>query len=291
MRKKALLSFIIVFAVGLFWQLQPSAIQLQPIGGGGTPAPRELVVGETYGINATYKANLDENHAFEQVEVEDVGIERKITVDGIGLNDEYENYLTHHYIIFKLDTTVNAPYQSEVIGYLYNGSAYEITHSKTEEKTYELSLAATLKRCLASSVNALFKFDLLDIGGSSTESIESALTAGIKTTTSITNVSSQTITYPITEDGVYYAQRRANYELYLIASFEIDYFVSTEKKQVGLYENTYYTYKAQAYKLLETKLWYKLKSDCGFTLARYEYDDDGQAVYAGPTVNGTYIYL
>lgn len=291
MKKKIFLSFIIVFLGIMLWQLRPSAQSLMPIGGGSNPIPKELVIGKTYGTNVTFKASLDDSHAFTLSKTEDVGSERKIVVDGIGLADDFEVFATHRYIAFKLDNIVNAPYQSEVIGYLNQGDIVEITHSRIEEKTYELSLATTLKRCLASSVNALFKFDLLNIGGSSTEAIESALTLGIKSETSISDISSLTITYSIPDAGTYYAQRRANYELYLIASFEIIYDCRTETKQVGLYNNTYYTYSVSGYKLLETKLWYKLVKDCGMVISRYEYDNNGQAVYAGPILNNTYLYL
>lgn len=294
MKKKILLSFIVILLGVIFFQIRPYAMLLGPIeGGGGTPIPKELVVGNTYGVNDTFKANLDDTHAFtQQGDRKIVGSARRKTVDGLGLSgDAYETYSTHMYIVYMLDTVVNAPYQSEVIGYLSEGDACEITFSTIQENTFEISLASTIKRCLSNTVNALFHFDLLDIGLSSTDAIESSIELDVKSTTAITNMVSQTITYSITESGVYHAQRRANYYLYMIASFEIVYVYRTETRKVGLYENTYYIYSVSGYKLLETKLWYKLNSDIGIAFSRHEYDDNGQAVYAGPILNDTYIYL
>lgn len=84
--------------------------------------------------------------------------------------------------------------------------------------------------------------------------------------------------YSINKDGIYYAQQRGLFKLYETLSYEIIY------DETNIYNNA-------KYKLISMNSDYKLVNDMGQALAKYHYDDYGNAIYDDYIENSSYIYF
>lgn len=84
--------------------------------------------------------------------------------------------------------------------------------------------------------------------------------------------------YSINKDGIYYVQQRGLFKLYETLSYEIIY------DETNIYNNA-------KYKLISMNSDYKLVDDFGQALAKYHYDDYGNAIYDDYIENSAYIYF
>ena len=164
----------------------------------------------------------------------------------------------------------NLPYQTSSPYTFSKGEEVTITHESLSSSTYESSLSNTLSisNQLKSSVTA--NIDIFDIGLSSVTSIKNQLVKTIGNSTTFSSKSTITRTHKIEEDSVYYIQRRANFNMYLIYSYQ---------KVSG------------GYKYIGEKTWYQYISDTGETLAKYASLDNGTLRYSSPILNPTHYYI
>lgn len=279
----------IILSITVCWlflfQITPKAQQLMPLPSEGGSGSTSL-----YGSYQNVVPELDQTHKGTLYQSGTADNQKKLIVDGIGPIDEFEYFPTKAFAIYKTEI-FNAPYQSEVIGYLYSGMTRTITYTQTTESTYEKALIKSLQGAISKQVTAKFLIDILDIGISNNIAVQGEISKQIRTAETIGNTASESLTYPIYEDGLYYAERRANFMVYVIQTFDIVYKETHYNKVVGLYNNTYYNYEIEGYRLEESKVFYELKLDCGLFLSRYELDEKSNRIYKGPILNSAFVCI
>ncbi len=248
-------------------------------------------VGELYYNYISATVPFDEEHTSSYYSYGEAGSKSRIICDGLAWADEYENYAPYTYVCYKVDNVIDAPYQSEAVGYLYNGCERTVTYSQVVCSTYETSLTNSLKTMASLKEELGIKVDICNAGISSTEEITASVSYTIRNSTTITNTESETLTYPIYEDGYYFAQRRATFHAFIVSSFEKEFEVITSKKWVGLNKNTYYEYKLIGYRLKEIRVFFQFIENYGLVLSLCKRLDDGTYIYNGPKDNSTYIYF
>ena len=194
--------------------------------------------------------------------------------------DCYEKFDTYHYSIYDMETVVNLPISSESIGYRWTGNTYQRTHSSTVQETYETSVSSTLSGSSGFGLNAKLGLNIFDIGISSKEEISASVSSTWKHTNTTSTTDSITETFTFIEDGYYYLQRRANFDMYVILSFEIPYIQKITPQYQGWWYREYYDYtKLWGYEYLGYKVYYKFRTDCGESFIRYV-GQNGNFVFA-----------
>lgn len=218
-----------------------------------------------------------------------VGSMKKVSIEQLG-TDKYITLDKYAYSTYKI-CEINMPYYSSACGVLNAGDSLELTYEGISSNTYEQSLSTTFQSSSSLKLGAEASFNIFDIGVSNIDEIKNTVSSIFNKSVTFSTKTSIKAIYNISETGIYYLQRRATYNMYATLSFEIDYDVTTSKKKVGLYNNTYYTYTKNGYKFLGIKVWYEFASEWGHVLALYKAMDNGGLSYVSPNLNSTYYYI
>ena len=131
---------------------------------------------------------------------------------------------------------------------------------------------------IANSSKLGLNIDILNFGYSINNEIKSTVSTSLSITKTIEKQDSISYNYNITDDGIYYFQKRGIFNLYETLSYEIIYDSS------NVYNNA-------KYKLISMKSDYKLINDFGQSLSKYRFDDYGNAIYDDYIENQSYIYF
>lgn len=144
--------------------------------------------------------------------------------------------------------------------------------------TYQKEVECTLSNMIANSSKLGLNIDILNFGYSINNEIKSTVSTSLSITKTIEKQDSISYNYNITDDGIYYFQKRGIFNLYETLSYEIIYDSS------NVYNNA-------KYKLISMKSDYKLINDFGQSLSKYRFDDYGNAIYDDYIENQSYIYF
>lgn len=206
-------------------------------------------------------------------------------------SNAYEDFDTYRYSIYKMPITCNLPYESENLGFFRKGDSATATWSRTDSESYETSVQATLtaSRSLETGVKASIK--MFEVGISKTTSIEASVSASLTHSTSWSETQGYSHNYTITENGNYFRQRRAYYDMYVIFSFEIPYTKTMTHAYEGWWYREWYSYQRQSgYIYRGYKVYYSYKTDCSKAFVRYQGDSNGNLVFADADYKDAYGY-
>lgn len=262
-----------------------------PIDGGGYTA-NELVEDNTYDSYMSdlyFKMNDGSKIKKDIYKIGHLDKVSKVSVEQFG-KDKTVDLDKYAYCIYKIGV-VNAPYQSDACGYFTKGDSISITYEKLYSNTYESCLSSTLTSSSSVTKGVSANIDIFKIGISKVSSITDSLTNVFNQSHTFSTKSNITMNYNINQSGIYYRQRRANYEAYAIYSYEIQYKDTITTKRVGLYNNKYHNYSISGYKYLGMKTTYEYLADNGEFISYYESLNDGTHRYAGPILNSNYYYI
>ena len=238
-------------------------------------------------------AHYDENHTGKLVFNGTCKSEMKQTkyTQGWAWGDEDSSFDTLAYAIYDVGV-LNAAYYSEALGYIESGYV-ETTYTKKISQSYEKSLEEQLSTSISSNVCAGTNYNALNCKVSVEEEINSIVSEKTKIFNQTIDSVSTTIHYDITNPGYYRYDLRANFKMYVVQVYKINYQkeeYKTEKKGLWAVDH-YYKYNVIGYELKESYLSYSLSENLGLCITKYTYDNDGKRVYDGPKLNSNYIYF
>lgn len=224
--------------------------------GGQTLDPVLNKVYDTWYYNVEPKYDSSYKTRFKPVKFETIG--------NVGKTDPTTGKVLpkYAYEIFEADKSFCLPYYSECVGTLKSGNTYSGTYSSSSTITYQESVEDALSAVIKNSSQLGLKIDILNFGYSINREVKSTVSYN----------------YSINKDGIYYVQQRGLFKLYETLSYEI---ISDE---TNIYNNA-------KYKLISMNSDYKLVDDLGQALAKYHYDDYGNAIYDDYIENSSYIYF
>lgn len=240
--------------------------------GGQTLDPVLNKVYDTWYYNVEPKYDSSYKTRFKPVKFETIG--------NVGKTDPTTGKVLPKcaYEIFEADKLFCLPYYSECVGTLKSGDVFAITYSMGSTITYQKSVETTLSSMIANSGKLGLKIDVLNFGYSINSEIKSTVSSTLSITETKTTSSTISYNYSINKDGIYYVQQRGVFKLYETLSYEIIY------DETNIYNNA-------KYKLISMNSDYKLVNDMGQGLAKYHYDDYGNAIYDDYIENSSYIYF
>lgn len=275
--KKMLITLTSAFALMAFPSLSfakvPSGItpSLGDIGG-QTLDPVLNMVYDTWYYNVEPKYDSSYKTRFKPFKFETIG--------NVGKTDPTTGKVLpkYAYEIFEADKSFCLPYYSECVGTLKSGNAYSVTYSSSSTITYQESVEAALSTVIKNSSQLGLKIDILNFGYSINREVKSTVSTALSITETKTSSSTVSYNYNISKDGIYHFQQRGLFKLYETLSYEIIY------DETNIYNNA-------KYKLISMNSDYKLVDDLGQALAKYHYDDYGNAIYDDYIENSSYIYF
>ncbi|MCR5786867.1 MAG: hypothetical protein K6G28_04130 [Acholeplasmatales bacterium] len=206
-------------------------------------------------------------------------------------NSKYEDYDTMAYAAYKVGI-INAPIEGECLGYRYKGDFDEFKYSNTESISMEKVTSEADKYAVSGSIETNFHIKKLPFKAKiegKYEHVEERITKDVITTA---NTKEQSYHHDYTEEGTYFKQRRANFELYEVQVYEIAYYPQDTKKRAGAWQwDHFIEYIPIGYYLRDVYYTSKYVSDCGIGVYKYKPLDDGHFLYDGPIENSNYLYI
>ena len=314
MKRKLLLLISGIFTAILMTTISTEArVEIKPIpyieggGGGGTTYANSLVEGRTYSqykyipylsgesvpVGTIYgnlvKSNSDSDPIYKAKQTYKAGT-------WLAGKDDYKDFDTYRYSIYKMPIVCNLPYESYNQGFYRQGDSESVTWSKTESTSYETSVETTLKASTSLETGVKASIKMFEVGISKTSQIEGSISSSWTKTTSTSVTESRTRNYVINESGYYFKQRRAFYDMYVILSFEIPYSKTMTHAYEGWWYREWYNYERQSgYIFRGYQVYYKFRTDLSDCFVRYSGDSNGNLVFADQdykNVNGTqHLYI
>lgn len=195
------------------------------------------------------------------------------------------------YAVYKFSKPVNARIKQYSDGYIHLTAGSSYTNSYTVVKgtklSYETSVTdeLTLKQNISAEllVGGL-SYAGATLGGkvSSTSEVQSKVSSTVKRIQEETYSETRTISYTVAAptQGYYSYEKRANFVLYVIQVYSINY-TETSRRANTWYQNIYYNYATSSYKLTEQNTKYTYIPDTVNTgIYKYSLDFNGRFVYA-----------
>ena len=203
------------------------------------------------------------------------------------------------YSVFKYDKVANAcVYQYNTEKYhVEKGNVREVsfTITNTETTTYETSMTCSLTTSMGSSSEVGGSINLGQVKFEVSESLSATVSANIREEKSFTHQTGFTVKdtlYAPDGDKDYAYQIRANFNVYLVKVFEINYNTKVTNHKTW-YGKKYKTYEYKASSLSEAGYFLKYEYiDNSSTVGFYSFEplEDGTFRYAGDRVEGL-VYL
>ena len=263
----------------------------------------ELIVGNSYDSylygyyiinpnNKTYKYgtySTPDNSPIYKGETGESSTTVKLLKDDVWPQKKYQYLPKYAYRCYYMGM-VEAPYQTQGAGRHNAGDTITVTHGRLESSTYEASISISLG--IKNIIKGGAEFcDMFSAEVSTELSISVGTTFTMATTYQTQD--SYTYTYNLRYDGYYQLQRRARYNMYALALYEIEYYPKVTSKQVFLHKDKHYDYDSgtKKYKFLGLEESYNFTGDIGPCVSKYSFDSNNIMYYDDEIFDSAVMYL
>lgn len=203
---------------------------------------------------------------------------------------ETKEYPTKAVIVYEVGV-IEAPYVHNAVGYLPLGSTFEYGTTSTSEINYSKEVSISTSGIYKASLSAEGRIHAIKALASFEHDTQLQIAGKIDVSKTSKCETYYKVTIPIKENGYYFDDLRATYNLYLVEEFSI---TNTRKevsrKQSGLAVDVFYDV-IQTCVCTNVSYLCQFKTSCGRCLVKYKQNSDGTFSYDGPISNEEIMYI
>ncbi len=243
-------------------------------------------IGKVYDYYSRVRAKFA-NIAVTSLDFDEVGSEQRLAkIESTG-EEIYEEYAPYTFHLFKVNAIFNMPYESQFIGLFNPGGEVSLSYGETIGMTYNEGISTSLSTNIGINKELGIEIGPLSIGTGSNIEISTAISNYVEIGQTFEGSKQISLTFVANEPGYYMLQKRANFNMYIVVSFEKIFDVIENERFDGSVEYIY----LEKYKAIGINYHFTLIKDLGFSFTRYLLLDNGVDMYYADQKMNDFIYF